>query len=65
MGCWAIGGQWGAVSDRQAIRTVHAALGAGVYLFDTADSCGLGQSEILLGKVPSPVGTTRRMSPPR
>ena len=50
MGCWAIGGQWGAVSEQQAIRTVHAALDAGVNLFDTADSYGLGQSEILLGK---------------
>ena len=50
MGCWGIGGQWGEVSERQAIRTVHAALGAGVNLFDTADSYGLGQSEILLGK---------------
>ena len=50
MGCWAIGGQWGAVSERQAIGTVHAAMDAGVNLFDTADSYGLGQSEILLGK---------------
>ena len=50
MGCWAIGGQWGAVSEQQAIRTVHAALDVGVNLFDTADSYGLGQSEILLGK---------------
>ena len=46
----AIGGQWGEVSERQAIRTVHAALDAGVNLFDTADSYGLGQSETLLGK---------------
>ena len=50
MGCWAIGGQWGAVSEQQAIRTVHAALDAGVNLFDTADSYGQGQSETLLGK---------------
>ena len=50
MGCWGIGGQWGEVSERQAIRTMHAALDAGVNLFDTADSYGLGQSETLLGK---------------
>lgn len=50
MGCWAIGGQWGEVSERQAIAAVHAALDAGVNLFDTADSYGLGQSETLLGK---------------
>ena len=50
MGCWAIGGQWGEVSELQAIATVHAALDAGVNLFDTADSYGLGRSEELLGK---------------
>ena len=50
MGCWALGGQWGAVSERQAVATVHAALDAGVNLFDTADSYGLGQSELFLGK---------------
>ena len=50
MGCWGIGGQWGEVSERQEVRTVHAALDAVVNLFDTADSYGLGQSEILLGK---------------
>ena len=50
MGCWAIGGQWGEVSEKQAIDTVHAALDAGVNLFDTADSYGLGQSETFLGK---------------
>ena len=50
MGCWALGGQWGAVSEREAVATVHAALDAGVNLFDTADSYGLGQSEVFLGK---------------
>ena len=45
MGCWGIGGQWGEVSERQAIRTVHAALDAGVNLFDTADSHGQGQRD--------------------
>jgi aryl-alcohol dehydrogenase-like predicted oxidoreductase len=50
MGCWAIGGQWGAVNEQEATATVHAALDAGVNLFDTADSYGLGQSEIFLGK---------------
>ncbi len=49
MGCWGIGGQWGDVSERQAIRTVHAALDDGVNLFDTADSYGLGQSVTLFG----------------
>ncbi len=50
MGCWAIGGQWGEVSGKQAIETVHAAMDSGVNLFDTADGYGMGQSEIYLGK---------------
>jgi aryl-alcohol dehydrogenase-like predicted oxidoreductase len=50
MGCWAIGGQWGEVSERQGVATVHAALDAGVNLFDTADSYGMGRSAELLGK---------------
>ena len=50
MGCWAIGGQWGEVSGKQAIETVHAAMDSGVHLFDTADGYGMGQSEIYLGK---------------
>jgi aryl-alcohol dehydrogenase-like predicted oxidoreductase len=52
MGCWGIGGQWGAVSDAEAIRTIHAALDAGVNLFDTADAYGipLGRSEELTGR---------------
>jgi len=52
MGCWGIGGQWGAVSDAEAIRTIHAAIDAGVNLFDTADAYGipLGRSEELIGR---------------
>ena len=38
MGGWALSGQWGVVSERQAVATVHAALDAGGNLFDTADS---------------------------
>lgn len=50
MGCWGIGGQWGPVEEKQAIETIHAALDAGVNLFDTADAYGMGQSEIYTGK---------------
>ena len=50
MGCWGLGGQWGEVSEKQAAETIHAAMDAGVNLFDTADSYGLGQSEIFVGK---------------
>ena len=52
MGCWNIGGQWGAVTEDAAHATVRAALDAGVNLFDTADIYGLtpGVSETLLGR---------------
>lgn len=50
MGCWGIGGQWGEVSEKQAIATIKAALDAGVNLFDTADAYGMGQSERFVGK---------------
>lgn len=50
MGCWGIGGQWGPVSEQQAIDTIHAARDVGVNLFDTADGYGLGVSETLTGK---------------
>ena len=50
MGCWGIGGQWGAVDDQQAIDTINAARDAGVNLFDTADAYGMGRSEELVGK---------------
>ena len=50
MGCWGIGGQWGPVEEKEAIDTIHAALDAGVNLFDTADAYGMGQSEFYTGK---------------
>ena len=58
MGCWAIGGPWrmngaeagwGPVDDAESTRAVHAALDAGVTLFDTAATYGAGHSERVLG----------------
>jgi len=58
MGCWAIGGPFYAgdapygysnVDDAQSTRTIHAALDAGITLFDTANVYGAGHSERLLG----------------
>ena len=57
MGCWALGGQWGPVPESEAIATVHAAIDAGINLFDTADSYGPRRSEELLGKA---LGKSRR-----
>jgi aryl-alcohol dehydrogenase-like predicted oxidoreductase len=58
MGCWAIGGPmfadgisvgFSGVDDARSVRTIHAALDAGVRLFDTAAAYGAGHSERLLG----------------
>lgn len=52
MGCWNIGGQWGDVSEADAVATLRRAQELGVNLFDTADAYGvqMGTSEELLGK---------------
>lgn len=59
LGCWAIGGPfwrqgmpvgWGQVDDADSIRAIHAALDAGIRLFDTSDVYGAGHSERVLGK---------------
>ena len=41
---------WGDVSERELIKAVQTALDNGVNFFDTADTYGLGQSEITLSK---------------
>ncbi len=51
MGCWAIGGAWGNVSDADSMKALHAAVDAGVNFFDTADVYGDGRSERLVGRL--------------
>lgn len=41
---------WGDVQEQELVDAVHAALDAGITMFDTADTYGLGQSERTLGK---------------
>jgi aryl-alcohol dehydrogenase-like predicted oxidoreductase len=52
MGCWGIGGQWGTVEKREAIRAIQRAVDLGVNLFDTADAYGteMGTSEEMVGE---------------
>jgi aryl-alcohol dehydrogenase-like predicted oxidoreductase len=64
MGCWAIGGPWnwigpgeepmpagwGQIDDDESIRAIHAALDAGITLFDTAANYGAGHSESILAR---------------
>lgn len=47
---------WGEVQEQELIDAVHAALDCGVNFFDTADTYGLGTSELTLGKA---LGTRR------
>ena len=53
-GAWAIGGPWaygwGKQDDDDSIRTIHAALDAGVNWIDTAAVYGLGHSEEVVAK---------------
>lgn len=41
---------WGEVQEKELIDAVHTALDKGINFFDTADTYGLGQSEITLAK---------------
>jgi aryl-alcohol dehydrogenase-like predicted oxidoreductase len=50
LGCWQFGGDWGNVSEDEAMATLHAAADAGVTFFDTADVYGDGRSERLVGR---------------
>ncbi len=52
MGTWNIGGQWGHVSDLQAVDTIRTGFDHGITLFDAAESYGIphGRSEELLGQ---------------
>ncbi|WP_395022416.1 aldo/keto reductase [Dongia sp.] len=50
-GAWAIGADWGAVSDRDAEAALNAALDKGVNFIDTADVYGMGRSEKLIARV--------------
>lgn len=49
-GCPMGGYGWGNVQENELLDAIHAALDIGVNFFDTADTYGLGQSEITLAK---------------
>ena len=71
-GTWALGADWGAVDDAEAIRALHEALDHGVNFLDTADVYGDGRSERLIAQAlkdhsgPRPIIATkagRRLKP--
>lgn len=49
-GCPMGGYGWGSVQDNELIDAVNVAVDSGVTFFDTAETYGLGHSEIILGK---------------
>ncbi|MDA8026878.1 MAG: aldo/keto reductase [Actinomycetota bacterium] len=49
LGTWQLGGDWGDVSEEQALEILGNAYGAGVNFFDTADVYGDGRSERIIG----------------
>nr|MBT6353499.1 aldo/keto reductase [Pelagibacteraceae bacterium] len=51
LGCWAIGSEWGDVSELDAKETLKTSLDNGVNFFDTADVYGDGRSERFVGKL--------------
>jgi len=50
LGCWQFGGDWGEVSEDEALAILRASAERGVTFFDTADVYGGGRSESLIGK---------------
>ncbi|WP_162012942.1 aldo/keto reductase [Streptococcus sp. S784/96/1] len=50
-GTWALGGDWGDVTEEAAKSALNHAIDRGVNFFDTADVYGGGRSETLIGQV--------------
>ena len=52
IGCWAIGSEWGDVSETDAKEALYTSLDNGINFFDTADVYGnRGGSEEYLGEI--------------
>ena len=51
LGCWAIGSEWGDVSNEDARDVLKTSLDNGVNFFDTADVYGDGRSEKFVGEL--------------
>jgi aryl-alcohol dehydrogenase-like predicted oxidoreductase len=50
LGCMGMSGMYGPSDRTESIATIHAALDAGVTLFDTGDFYGMGHNELLLAE---------------
>ncbi len=50
LGCMGMSGMYGPADRKESIATIHAALDAGITLFDTGDFYGMGHNEMLIGE---------------
>ena len=49
-GCWAVGGTWNNINDKDSIDAIRAAVDYGIHFFDVAPVYGLGHAEKVLGR---------------
>lgn len=50
LGCWALGGSWTDITEKNGFKILNQAVNEGVNFFDTSDQYGDGKSERILGK---------------
>jgi aryl-alcohol dehydrogenase-like predicted oxidoreductase len=50
LGCMGMSGMYGPADEQESLATIHAAIDAGINLFDTGDFYGMGHNELLLGR---------------
>jgi aryl-alcohol dehydrogenase-like predicted oxidoreductase len=50
LGCMGFSGTYGPAKDAESLKTIHAAIDAGITLLDTGDFYGMGHNELLVGR---------------
>src|SRR5258705_12939558 len=50
LGCMGMSDFYGSADEVESLRTIHAALDAGINLLDTGDFYGMGHNEMLIGE---------------
>jgi aryl-alcohol dehydrogenase-like predicted oxidoreductase len=50
LGCMGFSGTYGPAEDTESLKTIHAAIDAGITLLDTGDFYGMGHNELLVGR---------------
>jgi aryl-alcohol dehydrogenase-like predicted oxidoreductase len=50
LGCMGMSALYGPADEKESLATIHAAMDAGITLFDTGDFYGMGHNETLLGR---------------